>query len=42
MSQGKPAAEPETKASTLDPATGRPRQLGPYTLLEVLGEGGMG
>ena len=28
--------------SVVDPETGQPRQLGPYRLLKVLGEGGMG
>ncbi len=32
----------ERDASAVDPITGRPRELGPYRLLEVLGEGGMG
>ncbi len=37
-----PAPTPDSAELTLDPRTGEPRQLGPYRLLEVLGEGGMG
>ena len=37
-----PATPTEVPMSVVDPATGEPRQLGPYRLLEVLGEGGMG
>ena len=37
-----PVTPPDTAELTLDPKTGQPQQLGPYSLLEVLGEGGMG
>ncbi len=37
-----PPAPTEETATAIDPKTGEPRQLGPYRLLKVLGEGGMG
>ena len=36
------AAPTEKPATILDSKTGKPRQLGPYRLIRVLGEGGMG
>ncbi len=36
------ASSPEIPALAIDPMTGQQRELGPYRLLELLGEGGMG
>ncbi len=37
-----PATLADGLVSVVDPSTGQPRELGPYRLLEILGEGGMG